>query len=307
MSWNEVVLEVNYAQTVHFSDALLAAGAMAVTVEDADEGTDAERPIFGEPGADSEEHVWLRSRVIALIAADLDAQKMIALAAVESGMEGAPPFLVRAVPAKDWVRETQAQFDPIHIGKNIWVVPSWHQTPDSNGIVLQLDPGLAFGTGSHPTTRLCLEWLEEQVLPGQTILDYGCGSGILAIAASKLGASTVDGVDIDRQAIITAKDNAVENQCEIAFYLPDDFSDEKDNRQYDIVVANILSGPLQHLAKMITARLRRGGKLVLSGILDWQEKDVISAYAPWLTLTPYRYLDGWVALSGTLMKQADNG
>ncbi len=304
MSWNEVVLEVNYAQTVPFSDALLEAGAMAVTVEDADEGTDAERPIFGEPGADSDEHVWQRSRVIALIGADMDVERMIALAAKESGMDASPPFLVQHVPAKDWVRETQAQFDPIHIGKNIWVVPSWHEPPGSNGIVLQLDPGLAFGTGSHPTTRLCLEWLEENVAQGNAVLDYGCGSGILAIAAFKLGATSLDGVDIDPQAIATAKENAAENQCDIAFYLPDTYSGQAENRQYDIVVANILSGPLQQLAPTIASRLKPGGKLVLSGILDWQENDVISAYAPWLALSPYQYLDGWVALSGVLTKKA---
>ncbi|WAW11053.1 50S ribosomal protein L11 methyltransferase [Oxalobacter vibrioformis] len=303
MSWNEVVLEVDYTQTVLFSDALLAAGAMAVTVEDANEGTDAERPIFGEPGADSEEHVWQRSRVIALISADIDTNAIISLAAGESGMETPPPFLVREVPQKDWVRETQAQFDPIHIGKNIWVVPSWHETPTSNGIVLELDPGLAFGTGSHPTTRLCLEWLEENVSPGQSVLDYGCGSGILAIAAFKLGAAAVDGVDIDQQAVITAGENAAENQCDIAFYLPGNYPGEAENRQYDIVVANILSGPLQQLAQTIASRLKPGGKLVLSGILDWQEKEVISAYSPWLALSPYHYLDGWVALSGTLAEK----
>lgn len=304
MSWNEVVLEVNYAHTVRFSDALLAGGAMAVTVEDADEGTDAERPIFGEPGADDPEHAWQRSRVIALISADIDTGEIIAYAANESGMEASPPFLVREVPQKDWVRETQAQFDPIHIGKNIWVVPSWHETPASNGIVLQLDPGLAFGTGSHPTTRLCLEWLEENVRPGQSVLDYGCGSGILAIAAFKLGAGSVDGVDIDRQAVATAAENAAGNQCDIAFYLPENYPGNAENRQYDIVVANILSGPLQQLAETIATRLKPGGKLVLSGILDWQEHDVISAYSLWLDLSPYQYLDGWVALSGTL---ADKG
>lgn len=301
MSWNEVVLEVNYAQTIPFSDALLAAGAMAVTVEDVDEGTDAEHPIFGEPGADSEEHVWQHSRVIALISADVDTERIISLAADECGIDTLPAFLVREVPQKDWVRETQAQFDPIHIGKNIWVVPSWHETPSSNGIVLQLDPGLAFGTGSHPTTRLCLEWLEENVRPGQSVLDYGCGSGILAIAAFKMGAIPVDGVDIDQQAVVTAGQNAIENQCDIAFYLSGQYPGE--NRQYDIVVANILSGPLQQLAKTIVTGLKPGGKLVLSGILDWQEKDVIDAYSPWLALFPYQYLDGWVALSGTLAER----
>jgi len=304
VSWNEVVLEVNYAQTVLFSDALLVAGAMAVTVEDADEGTDAERPIFGEPGADSEEYAWQRSRVIALISADRDTTQIISLAARESGMVTPPPFLVREVPQKDWVRETQAQFDPIHIGKNIWVVPSWHETPTSNGIVLQLDPGLAFGTGSHPTTRLCLEWLEENVRPGQSVLDYGCGSGILAIAAFKLGATPVDGVDIDPQAVATAAENATENQCDIAFYLPGKYPGEKENRQYNIVVANILSGPLQQLAKTIISRLRPGGKLILSGILDWQEQEVVDAYSPWMALSAFQYLDGWVALSGTLTEKA---
>lgn len=305
MNWNEVVLEIDYAQTVRFSDALLDAGAMSVTVEDADEGTDAEKPIFGEPGADDPEHVWQHSRIIALIAADKDARQLLSLAASESGMDTIPPFFVREVPAKDWVRETQAQFDPIHIGKNIWIVPSWHTAPDSNGIILQLDPGLAFGTGSHPTTRLCLEWLEEQVKPEMSVLDYGCGSGILAIAAGKLGANHIDGVDIDAQAVATAKENAANNQCRISFCLPDQYEEKAGGSQYDIVVANILSGPLQALAKTIAGRLKPGGRLLLSGILDWQEQEVIAAYAPWLALSPLRYLEGWVALSGTLTKKAN--
>lgn len=304
MSWNEVILEIDYAQTVRFSDALLEAGAMSVTVEDADEGTSAEKPIFGEPGADDPEHVWQHSRIIALIDADKDAQHLLSLAAQESGMDTVPPFFVREVPEKDWVRETQAQFDPIHIGKNIWIVPSWHTTPDSNGMVLQLDPGLAFGTGSHPTTRLCLEWLEEQVKPGMAVLDYGCGSGILAIAAAKLGAGRIDGVDIDAQAVATAQENAANNQCRIHCHLPGQYAETAGDARYDIVVANILSGPLQALAPTIAARLKPGGLLLLSGILDWQENDVISAYAPWLALAPLRYLEGWVALSGTLTKKA---
>ncbi|MCM1512988.1 MAG: 50S ribosomal protein L11 methyltransferase [Oxalobacter formigenes] len=303
MSWNEVVLEIDYAQTVRFSDALLEAGAMSVTVEDADEGTAAEKPIFGEPGADDPEHVWQHSRVIALIAADKNAREILSLAAGECGMDAPPSFFVREVPAKDWVRETQAQFDPIHIGKKIWIVPSWHTAPDSNGIVLQLDPGLAFGTGSHPTTRLCLEWLEEQVQPGMSILDYGCGSGILAIAACKLGANQVDGVDIDIQAVATAQENAADNQCRTHFYLPGQY-EEKITGQYDIVVANILSGPLQALAKTLACRLKPGGRLLLSGILDWQEKEIIAAYAPWLALSSLRHLEGWVALSGVLTEKA---
>ena len=304
MIWNEVILEIDYAQTVRFSDALLEAGAMSVTVEDADEGTSAEKPIFGEPGADDPEHVWQHSRIIALIAANSDTRRILSLAARESGMDTVPPFFVREVPARDWVRETQAQFDPIHIGKNIWIVPSWHTAPDNNGIVLQLDPGLAFGTGSHPTTRLCLEWLEEQVKPEMSLLDYGCGSGILAIAAAKLGANRIDGVDIDAQAVATAQENAANNQCRIHFHLPDSYAKTAGGARYDIVVANILSGPLQTLAPTIAGRLKPGGRLLLSGILDWQENDVISAYAPWLALSPLRYLEGWVALSGILTKKA---
>ena len=304
MIWNEVILEIDYAQTVRFSDALLNAGALSVTVEDADEGTAAEKPLFGEPGADDPEHVWQHSRIIALIAAKSDAQHILSLAAKESGMKTLPAFLMREVPAKDWVRETQAQFDPIPIGKRLWIVPSWHTAPDNNGIVLQLDPGLAFGTGSHPTTRLCLEWLEEQVKPDMSVLDYGCGSGILAIAAAKLGASRIDGVDIDAQAVATAQENAANNQCHIHFYLPPLYTETANNAQYDLVVANILSGPLQMLAPTIASRLKPGGHLLLSGILDWQENDVIFAYSPWLKLTPLRYLEGWVALSGVLTQKA---
>lgn len=299
MNWDEVVLEIDYDLTISFSDALLSAGAMAVTVEDADEGTSEERPIFGEPGADNPEHVWKNSRVIALIAPNINTEQILSQAAKECGLNTIPAFSIRQVPAKDWVKETQSQFAPIHIGKSIWIVPSWHAHPKEAGTILQIDPGLAFGTGSHPTTHLCLEWLEENVKSGQSVLDYGCGSGILAIAAHKLGAATVDGVDIDYQAVQTAKANAKENQCNIDFYLPEQFIE---NRQYDIVVANILSGPLQKLAKTLTSYIKPEGKLLLSGILDWQEKEVVSAYLPSINLLPYNYLDGWVALSGKLKR-----
>ncbi len=303
MSWNEVVLEVEYDLTVPFSDALLAAGAMAVTVEDADEGTANEKPIFGEPGADSDEHIWKNSRIIALISTDINIDDILSIATNECGIKTTPTFSLRSVPAKDWVQETQSQFSPIHIGKNIWIVPSWHDVEKHTGIILRIDPGLAFGTGSHPTTHLCLEWLEENMTSGQSVLDYGSGSGILAIAASKLGASLVNGVDIDPQAVTTAHLNATENQCDIAFYHTDQYL-KQDVRLYDIVIANILSGPLQQLAQTLVSRLKPGGQLLLSGILDWQKEDVISAYAPWLVLSPYNHLDGWVALSGTLAEKA---
>ena len=303
MSWNEVVLEINYKQTVLFSDALLAVGAMAVTVEDADEGTSNEKPIFGEPGADSEEHVWKNSRIIALISADINIEDILLMAVNECGIDHIPSYFVRNVPSKDWVQETQSQFSPIHIGQNIWIIPSWHEASNHTGIILRIDPGLAFGTGSHPTTHLCLEWLEKNITSGQSVLDYGCGSGILAIAASKLGASFVDGVDIDPQAVSTAITNAEENLCHITFYHSDQYLKEE-SRLYDIVIANILSGPLQQLSQTLISRLKPGGKLLLSGILDWQKNDVISAYAPWLVLSPYNYLEGWVALSGKLAEKA---
>lgn len=300
MSWNEVVLEVDFEQTVSFSDALLEAGAMAVTVEDADSGTDLEKPIFGEPGADSDEFVWQHSRIIALISKDEDIATIVSEATQIAGIEKVPPFDIRDVPPKDWVRETQSQFSPIFIGHSIWVVPSWHEVPQNakaSDVILRLDPGLAFGTGSHPTTRLCLEFLEENLKKGDAVLDYGCGSGILGIGAFKLGATHVDGVDIDLQAVETAKENAKENQAEFCAYATTDYVSDQ---FYDIVVANILSGPLQQLAKTLTSRLKSGGHIILSGILDWQEQDVINAYAPYIALSPYRYLDGWVALKGQM-------
>ena len=303
MNWNEVVAEVAYDVTTAFSDALMNAGALSITVEDADLGTPAEQPLFDEPGADSNEYAWQRSRVIALLPEDANADEIIKKAAKECELSEIPPFIIRQVPDEDWVRVTQSQFDPIHIGEKIWIVPSWHDIPDQNGIVLELDPGLAFGTGSHPTTRLCLEWLEKNVQTDQTILDYGCGSGILAIAAIKLGAGNVTGVDIDPQSVITSNENAERNHCAFSCYLPDEFTSSEPGRQYDIVVANILAGPLKTLTKTLTKRIRNNGFLVLSGILDGQANDVIEAYAPYINLTVWKSHDGWVALSGQLNRR----
>ena len=300
MNWNEVVVEVAFDVTNAFSDALMNAGALSITVEDADLGTPAEQPLFDEPGADSNEYAWQRSRIIALLSSDANAEEIIKKAAEECGLEELPAFILKEVPDEDWVRVTQSQFDPIHIGEKIWIVPSWHEIPDENGIVLELDPGLAFGTGSHPTTRLCLEWLEKNVKKGQAILDYGCGSGILAIAAIKLGAGSVTGVDIDPQSIITSKENAERNHCAFPCYLPDEFSPSEPDRQYDIVVANILAGPLKTLTTTLTERIRKNGFLVLSGILEAQADDVIEAYAPFINLRVWKSHEGWVALSGQL-------
>ena len=214
-------------------------------------------------------------------------------------MTDIPGYSLREVPQEDWVRLTQSQFDPIHIGEKIWIVPSWHEAPDESGISLELDPGLAFGTGSHPTTRLCLEWLEKHLVSGSTVLDYGCGSGILAIAASKLGAGEITGVDIDPQSVLTSRENAERNHCDITCYLPDAFALEA-NRQYNVVIANILAGPLKTLAPTLTRYIAPGGYMVLSGILEGQADDVIAAYAPFISLSVWRSLEGWVALSGRL-------
>ena len=304
MSWTEVVIEIKRAHAEALSDALMEAGALSVSVEDADEGTDQEQPLFGEPGMEPTEAAWEHSRVVALTDVDADQAAIVAEAAAAIGMQEAPAFATRPVADEDWVRLTQSQFAPIHIGKNIWVVPSWHEAPDADALILELDPGLAFGTGSHPTTRLCMEWLEANPAPGKTVLDYGCGSGILAMVAKKVGAGDVAGVDIDPQAIESARDNAVRNHCEIDFYLPDSFAasakPQHATGKFDIVVANILSSPLKLMAPMLAGRVAPGGALILSGVLARQAEEVAAAYAPYIQLGVWAEQDGWVALHGRL-------
>lgn len=304
MSWTEVVIEIAREHAEALSDALMEAGALSVSVEDADEGTDQENPLFGEPGMVPAEAAWDRSRVVALTEIDADQAAIVAEAAAAIDLPAPPAFTVRAVADEDWVRLTQSQFAPIHIGKNIWVVPSWHEAPDPDALILELDPGLAFGTGSHPTTRLCMEWLEAHPAPGQSVLDYGCGSGILAMVAKKMGAGDVAGVDIDPQAIESARDNATRNQCEIDFYLPDSFavSDKPQHAtgRFHIVVANILSSPLKLMAPMLAGRVAPGGALILSGVLARQAEEVAEAYAPFIKLGVWAEQDGWVALHGQL-------
>jgi ribosomal protein L11 methyltransferase len=301
MSWTEIVVEVARNQAESLSDALMEAGALSVSVEDADLGTAAEQPLFGEPGMVIVQAAWERSRVVALVDDNIDYAALIAAAAAASNLDVVPAYDLRSVAEQDWVRLTQSQFEPIHIGKNIWVVPSWHDAPDPDALVLELDPGLAFGTGSHPTTRLCMEWLESNVAAQQTVLDYGCGSGILALVAKKVGAGTVVGVDIDPQALHSAEFNSTRNHCDISYLLPDDFAREHPaGTRFDIVVANILSGPLTLMAPMLASRVAPGGMLVLSGILVEQADVVIAAYAPYIALSVADQLDGWVALSGKL-------
>jgi len=304
MSWTEVVIEIARDHAEALSDALMEAGALSVSVEDADEGTEDEKPLFGEPGMEPKEAAWDRSRVVALLEVDADQLAIVTEAAQAIRLDVVPAFTTRKVDDEDWVRLTQSQFEPIHIGKNIWVVPSWHEAPDPSGLILELDPGLAFGTGSHPTTRLCMEWLEAHPAPGKSVLDYGCGSGILAMVARKLGAEDVAGVDIDPQAIESARANAERNNVSIDYYLPDTFAASGNERhaggKFDIVVANILSSPLKLMAPMLSGRVAPGGSLILSGVLARQAEEVAAAYAPFIKLGVWAEQDGWVALHGTL-------
>lgn len=304
MSWTEIVIEVARQHAEILSDALMEAGALSVSVEDADEGTDAERPLFGEPGMEPEEAAWEHSRIVALAESTTDHGALIHAALASSGLPleaKEVSYSLRPVAEQDWVRLTQSQFEPIHIGKNIWVVPSWHDAPDPNALILELDPGLAFGTGSHPTTRLCMEWLEENPPASCSVLDYGCGSGILALVAKKLGADEVAGVDIDPQAIESALYNAERNSCgDIHYYLPEQFAGSPHDHRFDVVIANILSSPLKLMAPMLTGRIAAGGSLVLSGILARQADEVAAAYAPFIELTVWAEREGWVALAGRI-------
>lgn len=300
MSWTEIVIEIDRHHAESLSDALMDAGALSVSVEDADEGTAAEQPLFGEPGMEPKEAAWERSRVVALTPAEADHAAIVSAAVRGCGLSGIPAYTLRPVEEQDWVRLTQSQFEPIHIGKNIWVVPSWHDAPDPAALVLELDPGLAFGTGSHPTTRLCMEWLEAHPPQNLSVLDYGCGSGILALVAKKLQADEVVGVDIDPQAIESAGFNSSRNHCDITYYLPEKFAGSAHDHRFDIVVANILSSPLKLMAPMLAGRVAPGGALVLSGILARQADEVAAAYAPFIKMSTWAERDGWVALSGRL-------
>ena len=292
--WISVTLHADAARAEALSDALMTQGALSVSLEDADAGTEAERPQFGEPGMQPAS-LWDHSRVIALFDADTDLPQALASAAGDAGLDAVPDFTVEEVAEQNWVQLTQSQFDPIRITDRLWIVPSWHDAPNPDAINIALDPGMAFGTGSHPTTHLCLEWLAQHVTPGCSLIDYGCGSGILAIAAARLGAGRVLGVDIDDKAVDAARDNAARNHCAIDLRL----STEPIGEAFDIVVANILTNPLCVLAPALCALIAPGGRIALSGILETQSTQVIDAYAPWVSLTVGDTREGWVRLEGT--------
>jgi len=299
--WVSVTLVTDAAHADALSEALLAAGAISASVEDAQAGTDEETPQFGEPGGANDQPIvplWAESRIVALFDPAPDLIGRIAAATVAAGIDDLPEIELEDVAEQDWVRLTQAQFAPIRVNEQLWIVPSWHAAPDPNAINLVLDPGLAFGTGSHPTTFLCLQWLSE-TLRGDwgtqlSVLDYGCGSGILGIAAAKLGAAAVLGVDIDDNALTAARDNAANNQVTLDLR----HSKEPLDERFDIVVANILTNPLCVLAPLLAARGARGGRIALSGVLAAQAERVIAAYAPVIALRVGAERDGWVRLEG---------
>ncbi len=294
MPWRELRLVCAASVAELLSDALLDAGALSVSVEDADAGTQAEQPLFGEPGSVSEA-AWTRNTVVALVDAQTDDAALLARAAHAAGLGTVPAHTAIDVAEQDWVRLTQSQFEPIRISPRLWIVPTWHDIPDPHAISIRLDPGLAFGTGSHPTTRMCLAWLDAHVAAGNSVLDYGCGSGILAIAAARLGAGRIVATDIDVQSLTATRDNAQANDCSLDIFTPSALPPF----QAQIVVANILTNPLKVLAPALAARVCASGSLTLSGILKSQAAEIIAVYAPFVTLQIWRAEEGWVCLSGT--------
>jgi ribosomal protein L11 methyltransferase len=291
---HELVFTLESDDTDALSDALLAAGALAVSVEDAQADTVAEEPLYGEPGLTPARTAWSRSRLIVLVDSAVKPEQLLQQANI--GVSAATEVGVRAVADADWVALTQAQFQPTHIAAGLWVVPTWHAPPEPEAICIRLDPGAAFGTGTHPTTGLCLRWLARERPPG-SVLDYGCGSGILAITAARLGAASVVGCDIDPQALTVAQANADLNNVAASFLAPDALG----SRRFDVVLANILANPLRLLAPGLLGRVAPSGSLVLSGILERQAEAMIEVYRhydPDLPLAIAEAADGWVCLAG---------
>jgi ribosomal protein L11 methyltransferase len=292
VAWQRVALVVDGSAAAALADALEAEGALATEISDADAGTPDEQSIFGEPGAEAAP--WPRARVSALFALDADLDGALERALAETGVEGFSAASVDRLEDTDWVAMTQRQFDPIRAGSRLWIVPTWHAPPEPGAVNVVLDPGAAFGTGSHPTTRLCLAWLERHVRPGDAVLDYGCGSGILGIAALMLGAARATGVDVDPLALEAARYNSRRNQVQLETR---DASSELPSGA-DITVANILANPLRMLAPLLATHTRMGGLVALSGILEEQAQAVIDAYATWMSLAVAEVEAGWVLLAG---------
>lgn len=293
MSYVALRFDVDAADGDAWSDALLEAGALSVDAADPRAGTADEAPVFDER-VDGEPQWWSISRLTALLAADVDATALLARAAGIVRRD-VPVSETVTVADQDWVRATQAQFHPIRIEDDLWIVPTWRTAPNAEAVNIALDPGLAFGTGAHPSTRLCLSWLRHNIAAGCSVLDYGCGSGILAIAAAKLGARGVVGIDIDAQAVAASAANARLNGVDATFF---DVDALDAGATFDVVVANILANPLRVLAPALCSRTAVGGSIALAGILVAQADDVVASYARWLDLRAWRIDDDWVLLAG---------
>ncbi len=298
MAWLLVKIEATEQNADAISDALMDIGALSASIEDANAETPAEQAIFGEPSSAAIHYpppgIWQQNIVTAMFDEGADVAAIISALCSETGIVSFK-YHTETIAEQDWVRATQAQFDPIKITDNLWIVPTWHAAPNTDAINIVLDPGLAFGTGSHPTTSLCLEWLSKQNLTDKSVLDYGCGSGILAIAASKLGACPVSGVDIDSQAIVSSMFNAEQNHVSVNFVDADNFN----HQVFDVVVANILSSALMLLAPALAKYCKTGGKLALSGILQEQQTTLIARYSEWFNMDAPTQKDAWVLLTGT--------
>jgi len=276
------------------SDALDALDALSVSVEDADAQTDAEQALFGEPGMPPPKDGWQRSRVLALFHEQAQAQSVLGLLQAQDFFSGCEFLGINEVPEQDWVRLTQSQFAPVEITSDFWIVPTWHEPPAQARVVIRLDPGLAFGTGTHPTTRMCLRWIaqHEDSDALKRVLDYGCGSGILAVGAAKFGATEIDAVDIDAAAVDATDLNAQANQVTLRAGQP-----ELASGTYQTVLANILATPLKVLAPLLWSRVSEGGHLVLAGILARQVDELKDAYAPYCALRVADEEDGWILMT----------
>jgi len=280
-------------QVETLSEALEALDALSVSVEDADAQTDAEQALFGEPGMPPPKDGWQRSRVLALYDTREQANGALALLQAQDFFADCELLGLQEVPEQDWVRLTQSQFAPVEITPEFWIVPTWHEPPEQARIVIRLDPGLAFGTGTHPTTRMCLRWIASHGSAAlNRVLDYGCGSGILAIGAAKFGATDIDAVDIDPAAVESTLLNAQANHVLVRAGLPENASGV-----YQAVLANILATPLKVLAPLLWSRVAPGGALVLAGILERQAEELQAAYAPYCTLTVADTEDGWILMT----------
>jgi len=293
MSWANLIVQINKEDVDSISDFLIELGAISTSIEDTNLNQKNEELIFGVPNIESQQF-WENNTVQALFEKKINIE--IIKAAIKNKFSNAVLSLsIEEVEDKDWVKSTQTQFSPIRINDKLWIIPTWHKIQDKNAINLLLDPGLAFGTGAHPTTHLCLLWLLDNINQNLSVLDYGCGSGILGIAAKKIGAKKVIGVDIDSQAVKASKDNSEMNNVKISW----SNAKEKIDFKADLIVANILSSALSILAPILAEYSITNGRIALSGILESQEDDIKKIYSPWFDFDPSYKKDGWILISGT--------